>query len=171
MLFERRAVAGRRGRSIGRLRFPADLARNFMKHFFLAVTILELSRSICISPMAKQSIDAKADFRGLCVVSPNVAWASGTVGDIRPNHRRRQELVGGNRPRRRNSTSARSRRLARRPPICSATPGPGDASPLQDNRRRQVVGTAIQERPIRPPFLMRSPFGTRRMAWHSGVSR
>jgi len=51
-----------------------------MKHFFLAVALLGLCGSIVFGQWQKQTIDSKADFRGLCVVSPNVAWVSGTTG-------------------------------------------------------------------------------------------
>jgi photosystem II stability/assembly factor-like uncharacterized protein len=51
-----------------------------MKYFILAAPLLGLSGSIAFAQWQAQSIDTKADFRGLCVVSPNVAWVSGTKG-------------------------------------------------------------------------------------------
>jgi photosystem II stability/assembly factor-like uncharacterized protein len=51
-----------------------------MKPFVLAATLLALCDSIAFGQWQTQSVATKADFRGLCVVSPNVAWVSGTKG-------------------------------------------------------------------------------------------
>ena len=51
-----------------------------MKHFVLAATLLGLCDSIAFGQWQTQPVDTKADLRGLCVVSPDVAWASGTAG-------------------------------------------------------------------------------------------
>jgi photosystem II stability/assembly factor-like uncharacterized protein len=51
-----------------------------MKSFFLAVVLLDLCGSVAFTQWQTQKINTKADFRGLCVVSPNVAWVSGTRG-------------------------------------------------------------------------------------------
>jgi photosystem II stability/assembly factor-like uncharacterized protein len=51
-----------------------------MKHLFLAATLLGLGGSITLAQWQAQTVTAKSDFRGLCVVSPNVAWVSGTGG-------------------------------------------------------------------------------------------
>jgi photosystem II stability/assembly factor-like uncharacterized protein len=51
-----------------------------MKHFFLVAILLGLCGSIAFGQWQAQAIDTKADFRGLCVVSPNVAWVGGTKG-------------------------------------------------------------------------------------------
>jgi photosystem II stability/assembly factor-like uncharacterized protein len=51
-----------------------------MKHFFLAALLLGPCGSAASAQWQKQAIDTKSDFRGLCVVSPNVAWVSGTGG-------------------------------------------------------------------------------------------
>jgi photosystem II stability/assembly factor-like uncharacterized protein len=51
-----------------------------MKHFILAATLLVLCESLASSQWRTQTIDTKSDLRGLCVVSPDVAWASGTGG-------------------------------------------------------------------------------------------
>jgi photosystem II stability/assembly factor-like uncharacterized protein len=52
-----------------------------MKSFFLAAILLPgLCSSVAIGQWVTQTIDTKADFRGLCVVSPKVAWVSGTKG-------------------------------------------------------------------------------------------
>ena len=51
-----------------------------MKYVFLAAMFLGLSGSVAFAQWQPQTINTKADFRGLCVVSPNVAWVSGTKG-------------------------------------------------------------------------------------------
>jgi photosystem II stability/assembly factor-like uncharacterized protein len=51
-----------------------------MKHFFLAAALLALCDSAAPGQWRAQAVDTKADFRGLCVVSPDVAWVSGTTG-------------------------------------------------------------------------------------------
>ncbi len=51
-----------------------------MKHFFLAAILLGLCGSAACAQWQLQTINTNADFRGLCVVSPNVAWVSGTKG-------------------------------------------------------------------------------------------
>jgi photosystem II stability/assembly factor-like uncharacterized protein len=51
-----------------------------MKHFFLAAALLGLCDSLASGQWRAQAVDTKSDFRGLCVVSPDVAWASGTAG-------------------------------------------------------------------------------------------
>jgi photosystem II stability/assembly factor-like uncharacterized protein len=51
-----------------------------MKHVSLVAALLGL----CVSPAPgqwqAQAVDTKSDFRGLCVVSPDVVWVSGTLG-------------------------------------------------------------------------------------------
>ena len=51
-----------------------------MNHFFLAAMLLGVSGSSAFAQWQTQTIDTKADFRGLGVVSPNALWASGTNG-------------------------------------------------------------------------------------------
>ena len=52
-----------------------------MKHYILAVALIGPVRdSMTFGQWQTQTVDTKADFRGLCVVSPNVAWVSGTKG-------------------------------------------------------------------------------------------
>jgi photosystem II stability/assembly factor-like uncharacterized protein len=51
-----------------------------MKHFFLAAILLGLCGWIAFAQWQTQTIATQSDFRGLCVVSPNVAWVSGTQG-------------------------------------------------------------------------------------------
>ena len=51
-----------------------------MKYFFLAAILLVLCTPVAFAQWQTQTISTKADFRGLCVVSPNVAWVSGTKG-------------------------------------------------------------------------------------------
>jgi photosystem II stability/assembly factor-like uncharacterized protein len=51
-----------------------------MRHFFLAASFLALSGSVAFAQWQAQTIDTKADFRGLCVVSPKIAWVSGSKG-------------------------------------------------------------------------------------------
>ncbi|HVS36656.1 MAG TPA: glycosyl hydrolase [Gemmataceae bacterium] len=46
----------------------------------LLATLLGLSASIALGQWQPQAVDTKSDFRGLCVVSPDVAWVSGTMG-------------------------------------------------------------------------------------------
>src|SRR5262245_504763 len=51
-----------------------------MKHLTLAAALLALCDSIALGQWQIQTVDTKADFRGLCVVSSSVAWVSGTAG-------------------------------------------------------------------------------------------
>lgn len=51
-----------------------------MKHCWLAAIIFGLCSSMVFAQWKTQSIGTNADFRGLCVVSPNIAWVSGTKG-------------------------------------------------------------------------------------------
>ncbi|MBI3410823.1 MAG: glycosyl hydrolase [Planctomycetes bacterium] len=51
-----------------------------MKHHFLAAVLLGLCASNAFAQWQTQTIDTKADFRGLGVVSSKVAWVSGTKG-------------------------------------------------------------------------------------------
>jgi photosystem II stability/assembly factor-like uncharacterized protein len=51
-----------------------------MKSFFLAAGLVGLCGSSGSAHWQVQPIDSRADFRGLCVVSPEVAWVSGTQG-------------------------------------------------------------------------------------------
>jgi photosystem II stability/assembly factor-like uncharacterized protein len=51
-----------------------------MKHFILVATLLGLCASPALGQWQTQAVDTKADFRGLCVASPDVAWVSGTMG-------------------------------------------------------------------------------------------
>jgi len=51
-----------------------------MKQFFPAAILLGLLGSSAVAQWQRQTIGTQADLRGLCVVSPNVAWVSGTKG-------------------------------------------------------------------------------------------
>jgi len=51
-----------------------------MKHLFVAATLLGLNASTALGQWQVQTIQSQADFRGLSVVSPKVAWVSGTKG-------------------------------------------------------------------------------------------
>jgi photosystem II stability/assembly factor-like uncharacterized protein len=51
-----------------------------MKHFPLVATLVGLCASPAPGGWETQAVDTKADFRGLCVVGPDVAWVSGTMG-------------------------------------------------------------------------------------------
>jgi photosystem II stability/assembly factor-like uncharacterized protein len=51
-----------------------------MKLFCLATVLLWPCGSIAYAQWQPQTIRSDADFRGLCVVSPTVAWVSGTKG-------------------------------------------------------------------------------------------
>src|SRR6202161_2317098 len=51
-----------------------------MKLFLLATLLLGLCVSIADAEWQQQTINSDANFRGLCVVSPKVAWVSGTNG-------------------------------------------------------------------------------------------
>ncbi len=51
-----------------------------MKNIFLAAILFGLCSSIAFAQWRTQTISTQADFRGLCVVSPHVAWVSGTKG-------------------------------------------------------------------------------------------
>src|SRR5262249_14457611 len=67
----------RRSSSLYRVQRPRDV---IMKRFFLAATLLGLCGTIAFGQWRTQAIDTKADLRGLCVVSRDVAWVSGTRG-------------------------------------------------------------------------------------------
>ena len=51
-----------------------------MKLFCLATMFLGLCGPVACGQWQQQTISSDADFRGLCVVSPKVVWASGTKG-------------------------------------------------------------------------------------------
>jgi photosystem II stability/assembly factor-like uncharacterized protein len=51
-----------------------------MKHYLLAVSLIVLCGPAALAQWQKQAVSSKADFRGLCVVSPSCAWVSGTKG-------------------------------------------------------------------------------------------
>jgi photosystem II stability/assembly factor-like uncharacterized protein len=51
-----------------------------MKFFLLAAMLLVLCDSIAHAQWQQQTIKTEENFRGLCVVSPKVAWVSGTKG-------------------------------------------------------------------------------------------
>jgi photosystem II stability/assembly factor-like uncharacterized protein len=51
-----------------------------MKPCVFSATLLVLCGSIVFAQWQAQTIATQADFRGLCVVSPSIAWVSGTKG-------------------------------------------------------------------------------------------
>ena len=51
-----------------------------MKHVFVAAILFALDTSTVLGQWQVQTIQSQADFRGLSVVSPKVAWVSGTLG-------------------------------------------------------------------------------------------
>lgn len=51
-----------------------------MKRFFIAAVLIGACASLAMAQWVQQSIQSNADFRGLCVVNPMVAWVSGTHG-------------------------------------------------------------------------------------------
>src|SRR5260221_6373408 len=51
-----------------------------MRYFLLTAILLGLRGSVAFAQWQAQAVSTKADFRGLCVVSPNVTWVSGTKG-------------------------------------------------------------------------------------------
>jgi photosystem II stability/assembly factor-like uncharacterized protein len=51
-----------------------------MKPIYLAAMLLPLCDSIASAQWQQQTIRSDANFRGLCAVSPKVAWVSGTSG-------------------------------------------------------------------------------------------
>src|SRR5947209_8627186 len=51
-----------------------------MKRFCLATMLVGLCAANACAQWQQQTIRSIADFRGLCTVSPNVAWVSGTKG-------------------------------------------------------------------------------------------
>jgi photosystem II stability/assembly factor-like uncharacterized protein len=51
-----------------------------MNHFTLVATLLGLGAPPALGQWQTQAVDTRSDFRGLCVVSPDVAWVSGTRG-------------------------------------------------------------------------------------------
>src|SRR5439155_689897 len=51
-----------------------------MKRFLVAAVLLVPSGSFAGAQWEVQSVKTDADFRGLCVVGPKVAWVSGTKG-------------------------------------------------------------------------------------------
>lgn len=51
-----------------------------MKHFLVAAILFGFDASTALSQWQVQTIQSQADFRGLSVVSPKVAWVSGAKG-------------------------------------------------------------------------------------------
>ena len=51
-----------------------------MKHLFVATILFSLDASTALGQWQVQTVQSQADFRGLSVVSPKVAWVSGTLG-------------------------------------------------------------------------------------------
>lgn len=51
-----------------------------MKHAVLAAALLGLCGSAAVGQWRAQPVETTSDFRGLCVVSRNVAWVGGTKG-------------------------------------------------------------------------------------------
>jgi photosystem II stability/assembly factor-like uncharacterized protein len=51
-----------------------------MNRFTLVATLLGLGASPALGQWRTQAVATQSDFRGLCVASPDVAWASGTRG-------------------------------------------------------------------------------------------
>jgi photosystem II stability/assembly factor-like uncharacterized protein len=51
-----------------------------MQRFLLSAMVLMLGDSMAFAQWQRQSIQSDASFRGLCVVSPQVVWVSGTKG-------------------------------------------------------------------------------------------
>src|SRR5262245_24317813 len=51
-----------------------------MKHFFRAAILMVLCGSVTADQWQPQTVSTQSDFRGLCVVSPEVVWVSGTRG-------------------------------------------------------------------------------------------
>jgi photosystem II stability/assembly factor-like uncharacterized protein len=61
-------------------RLPKTTGTIAVKHFTLVATLLGLCDSTALGQWQTQAVDTKSDFRGLCVVSPDVVWVSGTMG-------------------------------------------------------------------------------------------
>src|SRR5262249_32412726 len=57
-----------------------DRRQREMRSVFLAAILLAMGGSIAFGQWHRQTIDTKADFRGLCVVSADVVWVGGTKG-------------------------------------------------------------------------------------------
>lgn len=51
-----------------------------MKRILLAAILFGISGPVALAQWQTQTIGTKSDFRGICVVSSNVAWVSGTKG-------------------------------------------------------------------------------------------
>src|SRR5262245_49684739 len=51
-----------------------------MRYWFLAVSVMAAYGAGARAQWQQQTLATKADFRGLCVVSPKCVWASGTKG-------------------------------------------------------------------------------------------
>ncbi len=51
-----------------------------MKDLLVVISLVGLPASTALAQWQTQTIGTKADFRGLCVVSPRCAWVSGTKG-------------------------------------------------------------------------------------------
>jgi photosystem II stability/assembly factor-like uncharacterized protein len=47
---------------------------------FFAMLVIVLSHSVAVAEWQRQTINSNADFRGLCAVSSQIAWVSGTKG-------------------------------------------------------------------------------------------
>jgi len=51
-----------------------------VKHVLLAAVLCGVASSVVLAQWRAQAVDTKADFRGLSVAGPDVAWVSGTGG-------------------------------------------------------------------------------------------
>ena len=51
-----------------------------MKPFLIAALLCGFGDAVASGRWQPQVVKSDADFRGLCAVSPNVAWVSGTKG-------------------------------------------------------------------------------------------
>src|SRR5580698_3242969 len=61
--------------------FPWEsVMRTLMLWFFIAAMLLGIGNSIAFGQWKTQTIKTDADFRGLSVVSSDVAWVGGTKG-------------------------------------------------------------------------------------------
>src|SRR5262249_52525392 len=74
----------RPGRHVAACSWARRLWKNYreavMKQFLLVVSLVGLYRPTALAHWQTQTVGTKADFRGLCVVSPSCAWVSGTTG-------------------------------------------------------------------------------------------
>ena len=126
-----------------------------MKNFCRAAFLLGCCGAVAFAQWQPQPIATKADFRGLCVVSPQVVWVSGTKGTCARTTDGGKTWSVGTMPARDKLDFRDVEAFARLLPICSA---PVRAMLPAFTKRSMAArrGRCNSKTPTPPPFLMRS---------------